>query len=135
MPLETFNFCPNSLVPVTMPRDPQQVLSMNGWSFSAKPTTPFQRRFRVTLHGLRWYTNNTTGLYDSTTNPTINARALELFYERHETWKTFTWVHPHLGSLTCRFGASLTVPEGLPNANGLIGPLEITIIHNDPGFS
>ena len=134
MVMQTFNFCPNGLVPVTVPREAQQVLSMGGWAFSAKPNVPYQRKFKVVLHGLRWYVNPTTGLYDSTTNPSINARALELFYEDHETWNPFTWVHPHLGSMTCRFSDTVSVPEGIPNSNGLLNPLEITLIHHNPGF-
>lgn len=132
--MATFNFCPNGLVPVTVPREPQQVLSMNGWAFSAKPTTPYQKQFRVKLHGLRWYTDPVTGLYDSATNPTVNARALELFYQEHETWKSFDWVHPHLGAMVCRFQNQLTVPEGIENGGGLLEPLEIVLIQHNPGY-
>lgn len=131
--METFNFCPDSLVPETLPRDPAQVLSMNGWTFSARPTTPHQRKFRVKLYGLKWFLE-TDGTYDSTTSPEINAKALEDFYALHETWAPFNWTHPHLGTLVVRFAAPVIVPAGSVNSGGLIEPLEITLIHHDPGY-
>jgi hypothetical protein len=129
----SFSFAPNSQVAETLPPDPVQTMSMNGWTFSAKPITPFQKKFKVTLHGMRWYLLS-DGLYDSTTAPTMNARALELFYEANGTWDNFTYLHPHLGSLTCRFAAAVTVPAAIPNSGGLIGPLEVTLVHHNPGY-
>jgi hypothetical protein len=134
--VDTFSFCPNSLVPVTMPREPVQVVSFNGWQFTAKPTTPYQRRFKVTLHGMKWFLNSATGVYDSTTTPTINARALELFYQAHEGWDPFLWQHPHIATpLTVRFGAPVVVPEALPNSGGRCAPLEINLIEHNAGYT
>jgi hypothetical protein len=133
--MDTFNFCPNSLVPVTLPRDQTPIVSMNGWQFTAKPTTPYVRKFKVMLHGLRWLMSSGNGVYDSTTTPTINARALELFYQAHEGWDPFLWQHPHISSpLTVRFAAPVNVPEGLPNSGGWISPVEITFIEHNPGY-
>jgi hypothetical protein len=88
-----------------------------------------QRRFRVRLHGLRWYLNPANDLYDSTTDPTINAHALELFYQDKEMWKPFTWTHPHIGELTVRFAAPVSVPAASPNSDGrILEPLEITLV-------
>lgn len=132
--MDTFTFCPNGTVPETLPREPLQAMSLNGWTFTARPTTPFQRKFRVKLHGLKWFlsANNT---YDELQHYSINARALELFYQDHETWAPFYWNHPHLGRLTCRFAAPVLVPAGTPNASGLLAdPLEITLIEHDPGY-
>lgn len=132
--METFNFCPNSLVPATLPRENTSYMSMNGWTFSSRPTTPYQKKFRVKLFGLRWYLNSATGLFDNTTDPTLNAKALEEFYERHETWSPFNWTHPHLGPIVCRFANPVTVPEATVNSGGLIEPVEITLIHHNPGY-
>jgi hypothetical protein len=133
---EIFSFCPGRNVPETLPREaPQSTMSMGGWQFSARPTTPYQKKIKLTLHGLRWYLNSATGLYDFTTNPTFNARNLEMFYERHETWLPFTLPHQHFGDMLVRFAAPLTVPRGEVNAGGFIAPVEATFIHHNPGYT
>lgn len=132
----TFNFCPNTLVPETLPPENAGVVSMNGWTFSGKPTVPYQRKFKVTLHGLKWFLNNSTGIYDNTTSPTLNAKALEEFYQAHGTWDPFNWQHPHIsGTMLVRFDTPLTVPAAKPNSGGLIDPLELTFIHHDPSYA
>lgn len=130
-----FTFCPGSLVPETLTPDTTDAVSLNGWSFSARPSVPFQRKFKVTLHGLSWYLNAATNLYDSTTNPTKNARALELFYQTHQTWKSFNWTHPHLGLLVCKFAQKVEVPAAIPDSGGFIEPLTITLVENNPAFT
>jgi len=132
--MDTFNFCPNSLVPKILPPDPTSVVSMNGWQATSKPSIPYQKRFSVMLHGLRWYTNKTTGLFDTATNPTVNARVLEMFYEAHQNWDPFLWTHPHLGQLTCRFNTAVQIPPGKENSGGFIDAFEIQLIHHNPSF-
>lgn len=131
--METFDFAPDSMVPETLPPEPTQVISLNGWNFSARPTVPYAKRFDVELHGIRWYLDE-DGLYDDSTNPTMNARALELFYERHGTWKAFNWTHPHLGELEVRFVSALKVPKAMPNSGGLVEKFTMSLIHNNPGY-
>ena len=130
----TFNFCPTTLVPEVLPPEPIGVMSMNGWAFSAKPNVPYQKSFKVTLHGLIWYLNS-DGTFDRLTDRKHNARALEEFYELHGTWDSFDWYHPHLGALQVRFKAAVTIPAAIPNSGGLCNPLEITLIHNNPGYT
>lgn len=130
----TFDFCPNSLVPETLPPDVQPVITLNGWTFSSKPSVPYQKKFRVTLHGLRWYLQN-NGLFDVTTDPTRNARRLEQFYETNGTWDSFAWTHPNFGLMNVRFSAPVAVPMALPNSNGLVPTLEINLIHHDPAYT
>lgn len=129
-----FPFCPDRLVPETIPPEPVRGTSFNGWTFSSKPKVPYRKKFKVTLYGIRWYLDG-AGLYDSTTNPNFNARALELFYEAHQLWNTFTFTHPHIGVLTCKFDAPVTVPAALPNSDGRCDPIEILLYHDNPGFS
>lgn len=129
----TFNFAPNSLVPETLPPDPVQGVSLGGWSFNSKPTVPFQRKFKVTLHGMRWILAS-NGLYDITTTTTINARVLEIFYKDNGVWSSFSWAHPHLGTLTCRFASPLTVPAAIPGSGGWLEPLEVMLIEHSPTF-
>lgn len=134
--MDTFDFCPNRYVPETLPREGgASTVSMNGWQFSAKPNTPYQRRFKITLHGLRWYLNG-SGYYDNTTNPTFNAKRLEEFYERNETWQSFLFQHQHIGPtpFECRFLNPVAVPAGLANSGGFLAPLEIQLIHHNPSY-
>lgn len=132
---DIFDFCPGRNVPETLPRDaPQSTMSLGGWQFSSRPTTPYQRKFKLTLHGLRWYLDEDTGRYDFETNPQFNARALERFYETHETWAPFTLKHQHFGDLTVRFANPVIVPAGEVNSGGFIKPVEVTFIHHNPGY-
>lgn len=131
---DRFIFAPNSQVPVTLAPDPVQGMSMNGWQFSARPTVPYQKKFKVTLYGMKWFLNPTTDLYDAATQPEINARALEIFYETHGTWAPFYWKHPHLGDLLVRFSAKVDVPEGLVNSDGTIDKFDVNFIHHNPGY-
>lgn len=131
---DTFNFAPNSQVPTILPPDPQSGVSMNGWTFTSRPNVPYQKKFKVVLYGMRWYTNRLTDMFDTATHPTHNARKLELFYEKHGVWLPFVWKHPHLGLLNVRFNSPLQIPEGMPNSGGLIDKVEMTFIHHDPGF-
>lgn len=131
----TWDFCPDRIVPETLPPDrPTTVVSMNGWEFTAKPKVPYRRRFKLTLHGLRWYLN-ADGTFNSTTNPTFNARRLELFYQSNETWDSFTFPHPHFGNITCRFANPVNIPKALENANGLIEALEVTLVEHNPAYA
>lgn len=133
--MATFSFCPERNVPETLARDGMPMgVSMNGWQFTARPTTPFQRRFKVTLHGLRWYTNPSTGVYDLSTNPTFNAAALEAFYKEHELWKSFVFPHQHIGSIDVRFFSPVNVPAGKQNSAGLIEAFEVMLIEHNPGY-
>jgi len=133
--MDTFNFCPESLVPITLPPDAASAMSLNGWQFTSRPTVPYQKSFQLSLYGLQWILDPVTGLYDSATDVTHNARALELFYEQHGIWAPFYWTHPHIGQLTVRFKSAVSVPEGDQNSGGLIGkPVTVNLIHHNPGF-
>lgn len=131
---ETFNFCPNSLVPKTTAPEEVSGMSLGGWQFTSRPTVPYQKRFKVKLHGMRWYTDSVTGLYDSATDPTHNARALELFYEAHRKWRPFYWTHPHLGLLTVKFDSAVDVAPAIENSGGLCDVVEISLVHDNPGY-
>lgn len=132
--MDTFTFCPGRNVPQTMPPDAVMGMSMNGWNFSSKPNVPYQKRFKVKLHGLRWYLDPATELYDETTNVDFNARVLEKFYERNQAWNPFLFTHQHLGQLTVRFLAALSIPPAPENSGGWLDPVEIMLIHHNPGY-
>ena len=133
--MATFNFCPSSMVPVTLPPEVGTGFTSNtGWNFTARPTAPYQRRFKLKLYGMKWVLNDATGRYDATEAPQFNARALEIFYAQHQTWLPFTFNHPHLGPMTCRFAAPVQVPEGMENSGGQIDMVEVTLIEHNPGY-
>lgn len=130
----TFDFCPGRMVPRTKPPQVQaRGMSMNGWFFSSRPNVPFQKEFVVKLQGLTWYLQP-NGLYDSITNPTFNARRLELFYEKNGTWDNFDFPHPHFGTIRCRFMQPVEVPEAVPNSSGLIEAFDINLVHHNPSY-
>jgi hypothetical protein len=129
----TFDFCPASQVPEELPPEPLQGMSMNSWSFSAKPTVPYQAKWKVTLYGLQWYLQS-NGMFDAATDPTHNARRLELFYRARQTWDTFTWSHPHIGPLLVRFETPVIIPAGMTNSNGQVGPIDVTFVHHNPSY-
>lgn len=132
--MAVWDFCPSGMVPVTVPPEQQQQsIQFNGWTFSSKPNVPYQKGFKIMMHGLRWFLQ-TNGLYDNTTSPTVNARRFEEFVQTHGTWKAFTFPHPHFGNLECRFKALPTVPPGIENSDGLIEPFEVELIHHNPGY-
>lgn len=133
--METFNFSPDSQVPVTLPPTPMQGLSMNGWSFAVRPAVPYQKKFKVTLYGMHWYLDPLTDLFDLTMKPTLNARLLELFYERNGVWNPFNWHHPHLGDLVVKFDSAVTIPEAQSNSGGLIDKFDVTMVHYNPRYS
>lgn len=132
--METFNFCPNTLVPEMLPREQGSVVSMGGWTFTAKPTTPFVKSWNLTLHGLYWRLDE-FDIFDASDRPETNAKALEEFYQRHELWAPFEWAHPHAGQTTeYRFKAPVVVPKALTNSGGLIEPFQIQLIEHNPGY-
>src|SRR3546814_885408 len=69
MALETFNFCPNSLVPETVPPETTSVMSMNGCDFRQKTSVPYRRKFKVAIHAMNWDLL-ANGRYDDVHDPT-----------------------------------------------------------------
>jgi hypothetical protein len=130
--MAVFDFCPNSHVAEELPPEEGKVVTMNGWDFTARPGIPYRAKFKLTLGGLRWYLSG--GALDITTNPTLNAGKLRAFFVEHRTWKTFTYAHEYLGTITCRFSDSVTIPKAIPNSGGLISEFEVTLIHHNPGY-
>lgn len=132
--MDVWDFCPGRMVPRTKPPQATVGVSMNGWQFSSRPTVPFQKTFLVKLHGLTWYLNDASGLFDPLTDARFNARRFEQFYEEHGTWKPFTFPHPHFGNILCRFAAAPEVPEGIPNSGGLIEGFDVQLVEHNPGY-
>jgi len=128
----TFDFAPNSHSAIEIPPDEPEVVSFNGWDFTARPAVPYRRKFRLKLTGMRWYISN--GTLDVSTNPTLNAGRLLDFYRTNRRFGTFTYAHEYLGTITCRFAEPLTIPEAITNSAGLIDVIEVNLIHHNPSF-
>lgn len=129
-----WDFCPNSTVAQELPPEPQKAVSFNGWEFSSKPAIPYRRSFRLSLTGLRWYLNPTGTALDLLTDPTHNAGRLLKFYRDRQTWDVFNYSHEYLGEITCKFRSPVVIPPAIPDSNGLIGTLEVELIHSNPGY-
>lgn len=127
-----FDFCPNSRVAEELPPEEVVAASMNGWDFTAKPKIPYRAKFKVTLYGMRWYLDGAE--LDTITDAEHNMGRLRTFYLLHRTWDTFTYEHEYLGDLTVRFDKPLNFPAAIPNSDGRIEPLELTLIHHNPSF-
>lgn len=132
--MAVWDFVPNGMVVTNVAPEQAGNIEFNGWTFSAKPVVPWQYSFKIMLHGLMWFTNDSTGLYDNTTQPTVNARRFEEFVKTHGVHTAFTFPHPHLGNLECRFKTLPAVPAGMENAGGLIEAFEVELIHDNPAF-
>src|ERR1041384_4869921 len=125
-----FDFCNKSRVVVEGAPDDPSAMDMNGWLFTPRPSTPYRPTFKVTLYGLRWYLSGNS--LDLNTNPQYNAGRLRDFYIRNRMWGTFILDHEYLGPIQCKFAKAVSIPEALPNSNGLIDKFEINLIHNNP---
>lgn len=130
----TFDFAPNSRVAEEIPPEEPNVVSFNGWDFTAKPAVPYRARFKLTLSGMRWILNPAGTALDVATDPTRNAGRLLNFYKANRTWDTFSFDHEYLGLITCRFGDPVLIPKALTNSNGLVPDFEISLIHHNPSF-
>ena len=129
-----FDFAPNTHVAEEIPPEEAAAVSMNGWEFTARPATPYRRKFRLTISGMKWYLNAAQNALDVTTNPTQNAGRLLQFYQARRKWDTFTYNHEYLGPITCRFDQPVTIPKAIANSSGLVPDFEIILIHHNPGY-
>ena len=127
-----FEFCKNSRVAEVIAPEEPKVKDFNGWDYTPTPVVPYRRSFKITLEGLRWYTNE-DGL-DVTTDPEHNAGRLEKFYEEHRLHVPFVFNHEYLGLIELRFSNPLNVPKAMQNSQGLLEPLEFTAMHHNPSF-
>jgi hypothetical protein len=130
-----FDFADTARVIQELPPEEQQVMSMNGWPFAAKPKIPYQRKFKVNLFGMKWYLNTGQTALDETTDTKFNAGRLLTFYRQHRLWDSFLITHQYLGSIRVRFAAPVTIPAGIPQASGLIEDFEVNLIEHNPSYT
>lgn len=130
--MDIFDFCPNTRVVEEVSPEEISPIKFNGWESTIRPTEPYQRTFKVTLEGLRWYLGPKA--LDEATNPEINVGRLLSFYRRHRQYKPFWLHHEYLGPIQCRFKSAVNVQKALPNSGGLVDQVEITMIHHNPRY-
>lgn len=124
---DVFNF-PYHDIRTTLPDNSVRVRYGKGYSFAARPADPPQRLFTLTFEGLKYELNTSTGLFDSTINPTNNALALEYFYRKVELWDVFTYNHQLYGALAVRFNKPLDFPRPQKGGTGYITQMTVEFI-------
>lgn len=99
----------------------------NGWQFSVAPTAPTARTFELSFNTMRYYLNPDNTI-DTATDPTKNLGALEAFFQTQLLDKVFTYPHPSLGNIQCRFKKPLELPKIPKNNNGWSEPFIVFLI-------
>lgn len=104
-----------------------------GYQFTIQPQDPLQRTFVLNFDaGLMWVIGD-DGSIDATTEPTLNMKRLVDFYERHLTWKTFTYPHPVFGDIHVKFDADspLNVPKPVTGGSGLTDSFTMQLVEQN----
>lgn len=103
-----------------------------GYQFSAPPSAPDQRIFKLKFPGMRYYMKGMA--IDRDRDPHLNLALLVDFYELHKTHATFEYPHPVYGSVMVAFNKPLKVPEGTKGGDGLVEGIELEFIER-PGMT
>jgi hypothetical protein len=124
--MDTFNF-PYHTVRTQYPqRDKMQF--GNSYEFAPKPNAPMQRTFILSFTAMVLYpVPGSPDVVSATVNATKNMRALEVFYEAHETWDPFTYPHPVLGNVVVKFAQPLASPKPIEGGMGATEGFEIQL--------
>lgn len=124
--METFDF-PYHGNPAKTPQDGSPSIELRGgFRFSAKPVDPIIRVFDLEFPVMGYFTlPNGDPDTEGTINPQWNVAALERFYERHGTWKSFIYPHPFWGNITVRFDRPFTTPKVTGN-RGMVNNIQIS---------
>lgn len=104
----------------------------NSYTFSAPPTAPDQRVFKLKFAAMKYFVTN--GVLDPLKNPKINLAKLEQFYDIHKTHLRFDFPHPVYGTLVCSFNKPLMIPSGDTGGDGTVQNIEVELIEH-PGRS
>lgn len=102
-----------------------------GYQYSAPPSAPDQRTFKLKFRALKYFVTN--GVIDALVNPEINLARLEQFYNLYKMNLTFIYPHPVLGDIPVRFNKPLSIPEGTPGGDGLVENIELEFLEQ-PGL-
>lgn len=125
MAMKQFNF-PYHTQSTEYPESGTRVQLGNSYVFTAPPSGPDMRRFRLSFPTMVYYVTGET--IDLTKRPQLNLAVLEKFYNDHKMHKSFLYPHPVYGNVECKFFSPLKIPEGLPGGNGAVKDFTIELI-------
>lgn len=126
MATETLNFKHLRAVDTQYPETGNKMKLGGGYTFASKASAPPQRRFRVSIEGLRIYQNG-DGSINDTINPTTNVAVFDKFYRDHELSEEFYYNHPWRGQVLVRFADPVTVPDPIVGGSGLIPAFDFVL--------
>lgn len=129
-----FDFAPFTHVAEEIPPEEPDVVTMNGWDFTSRPSVPYKPKFKLTLGGMRWILNEQGTALDLTTDPQHNAGRLLDFYRKNRRFGTFHYTHEFYGTLLVRFAEPVQVPKAYPNSSGLIPDFDVMLVQHNPGY-
>lgn len=124
--METFNY-PYHTVSTENPESGSRANFGGSYTFTTPPTDPDQRKFSLTLNGMRYITNDAGNVIDNI-NQNVNMYHLIKFYQRHKLWKTFKYIHPVHGELNVKFSKPLVEPEAERGGFGVVKEFSIELI-------
>ena len=99
----------------------------NSYIFTAEPTAPDQRTFKLGFTGMKYFLNS-GGNLDSTINADRNMKTLIDFYHEHKLHKNFLYNHPVYGMLTVKFNKPLPEPKTIGTGFMVVGEFEVELI-------
>lgn len=125
--MEVFNF-PYHAPPEGTPEEgSKRVTLTGGFIFSTKPIGPIIRVYKLNFPILGYfYLPDGSVDLEGVVTPEFNVRALEKFYDAHETWKPFIYPHPVKGDIKVVFEAPFTTPTVSGNT-GKVKNLELSL--------
>jgi len=125
MALEVFDF-PFHKVKTVNPESGIRGQFGNSYIFTAPPTAPDQRIFKLSFAAMRFYTEGSE--VSATVNPTFNMKNLIDFYHAHKLFLSFHYPHPVYGTLEVRFNKPFEEPESLLGGGGTTEAFEVEFI-------
>lgn len=126
MALETFNF-PYHTVETTNPDSSTRIQMGNSYIFSAAPSAPDQRSFKLYFKTMKVY-ETSGGAIDYVTDQAMNFMRLVQFYQTHKTYKSFLYPHPLHGTVEVKFKSPLVEPKGVEGGFGHTEAFDVEFI-------
>lgn len=111
----------------TYPKNTVDVRFGGGYQYSSYPTGPDQIVINCAFQSMKFYLDG-SGNVTSATSPRSNMRALQEFYERNGTHKTFLYPHPVRGYIFAKFESPLQCPKLIKGGNGWTESFELRLI-------
>lgn len=109
------------------PRSGERITLGKSYQFDVQSFFPDQRTFILNLQGMAYFLN-LSGQMDLAKEPGRNLQVLENFYQQHRLSQSFTFNHPTLGAIECKFNNPLEIPAGIRGGNGLVPDFDVELI-------